>query len=128
MAEVHAQVARRGDGHMVLELPLDKIHGNPYQTRTRVREDLLQELAESIRANGVIQPIVVRPGKDGNYVLITGERRTKAARLAGRERIPAIVRHVSDQQAAEMTIIENLQRQDLNCFEQAKAFARLSQD
>ncbi len=128
VAEMQAQAARRGEGHLVVDLPLDKIEGNPYQTRTRLDETALQELAESIRANGVIQPIVVRPGSDGRYVLITGERRTKAARIAGKERIPALVRHVSDQQAAEMTIVENLQRQDLNCYEQAQAFARLSQD
>ena len=91
-------------------------------------EEELEELAESIKAHGVIQPIVVRPGPEGRYVLITGERRMRASKLAGKEKIPAIVRHVSDQQAAEMTVIENLQRQDLNCMEQASAFAKLSQD
>jgi ParB family transcriptional regulator, chromosome partitioning protein len=85
-------------------------------------------LAKSIRVNGVIQPITVRPGTDGRYVLVTGERRWRASKLAGKETIPAIVRQVSDQQAAEMTIVENLQRQDLNCMEQAAAFSRLSQD
>jgi len=69
----------------------------------------------------------VRPGKEGHYVLILGERRCRASKLAGKETIPAIVRTVSDQQAAEMTIVENLQRQDLNCLEQAHAFAQLSQ-
>ena len=128
LAELHAQALRRADGHAVLELALDQIDANPYQTRRRISEQELQELAESIRANGVIQPIVVRPGKDGRYVLITGDRRTQASKLAGKGKIPAIVRHVSDQQAAEMTVVENLQRQDLNCYEQAHAFARLSQD
>ena len=128
LGELHAEAMRRADGHAVLELALDQIDANPYQTRSRISTEHLQELAESIRANGVIQPIVVRPGNDGRYVLITGERRTQAAKLAGKEKIPAIVRHVSEQQAAEMTIIENLQRQDLNCYEQANAFARLSQD
>src|SRR5205823_603006 len=105
---------------------------NPYQTR-RLGIDreveaggaTLKELAESIRANGVIQPITVRPAEEGRYVLITGERRWRASKLAEKETIPAIVRRVSDQQAAEMTIVENLQRQDLNCMEQAAAFQRL---
>src|SRR5207237_2592269 len=74
------------------------------------------------------QPITVRPAEEGRYVLITGERRWRASKLAEKETIPAIVRRVSDQQAAEMTIVENLQRQDLNCMEQAAAFQRLSQD
>jgi ParB family chromosome partitioning protein len=119
---------RLTDGSAVLQLLLDHIDSNPYQTRSRIPQEELQELCESIQANGVIQPIVVRPGKDGRYVLITGDRRTRASRLAGKDRIPAIVRHVSDQQAAEMTIVENLQRQDLNCWDQAQAFARLSRD
>jgi ParB family transcriptional regulator, chromosome partitioning protein len=128
LAELHAEALRRADGHAVLELALDHIDANPYQTRSHISKEELHELAESIRANGVIQPIVVRPGGEGRYVLITGERRTQASKLAGKEKIPAIVRHVSDQQAAEMTIVENLQREDLNCYEQAHAFARLSQD
>jgi ParB family transcriptional regulator, chromosome partitioning protein len=128
LAELHAEALRRADGHAVLELALDHIDANPYQTRSHISKEELHELAESIRANGVIQPIVVRPASEGRYVLITGERRTQASKLAGKEKIPAIVRHVSDQQAAEMTIVENLQREDLNCYEQAHAFARLSQD
>lgn len=116
------------DGLAVTEIALDLIDNNPYQTRGIFREDELNELAESIKASGVIQPIVVRPGKDGRYVLITGERRCRASRLAGKEKIPAIVRLASDEQAAEMTVIENLQRADLNCMEQARAFARLSQE
>src|SRR5437868_5447696 len=71
---------------------------------------------------------VLRPGAEGRYVLRTGVRRIGASKLAGKEKMPAIVRHVSEQQAAEMTVIENLQRQDLNCMEQAYAFAKLSQD
>jgi ParB family transcriptional regulator, chromosome partitioning protein len=119
--------ARAAAGDAVLQIRLDDIEQNPYQTRDRFDTELLQELAESIRANGVVQPIVVRPGKDGRYVLILGERRCRASKLAGKETISAIVRKVSDQQAAEMTIVENLQRQDLNCLEQAHAFAQLSQ-
>ena len=127
LPEIQAQAARITAGDSVLQIRLEDIEQNPYQTRDRFDTELMQELAESIRANGVVQPIVVRPGKDGRYVLILGERRCRASKLAGKETIPAIVRKVSDQQAAEMTIVENLQRQDLNCLEQAYAFAQLSQ-
>jgi ParB family chromosome partitioning protein len=125
--EIQAQATRTAPGDAVLQIRLDDIDQNPYQTRDRFDSEMMQELAESIRANGVVQPIVVRPGKEGHYVLILGERRCRASKLAGKETIPAIVRKVSDQQAAEMTIVENLQRQDLNCLEQAHAFAQLSQ-
>ena len=123
-----APAVKAVDGLAVTEIALDLIENNPYQTRGIFREDELKDLAESIKASGVIQPIVVRRGKDGRFVMITGERRCRASRLAGKEKIPAIVRVASDEQAAEMTIIENLQRADLNCMEQARAFARLSQD
>ena len=127
LPEIQAQAARVAAGDAVLQIRLADIDQNPYQTRDRFDTEMLQELADSIRANGVVQPIVVRPGKDGRYVLILGERRCRASKLAGKQTIPAIVRKVSDQQAAEMTIVENLQRQDLNCLEQAHAFAQLSQ-
>src|SRR2546421_10010392 len=128
LPEIQAQAARAAAGDAVLQIRLDDIEQNPYQTRDRFDTAMMQELADSIRANGVVQPIVVRPAKDGRYVLILGERRCRASKLAGKEKIPAILRLVSDEQAAEMTIIENLQRADLNCMEQARAFARLSQD
>ena len=128
LPEVQAQAARAASGDAVLQIPLDQIDQNPYQTRFDFQKETLAELAESIRTNGVVQPIVVRPAPDGRYVLILGERRCRASKLAGKSTIPAIVRTVSDQQAAEMTIVENLQRQDLNCLEQANGFARLSQD
>jgi ParB family transcriptional regulator, chromosome partitioning protein len=115
-------------GAAVMEIELDKIDQNPYQTRVQFNEKLLQELAESIKTSGVVQPIVVRPGREGRYVLILGERRCRASKLAGKATIPAMVRAVSDQQAAEMTVIENLQRQDLNCMEAANAYGKLSQD
>ena len=83
----------------------------------------MEELSRSIKAQGVLQPIVVRPGAEGRFILILGERRLRASMLAGMATIPAIVRRVSEQQAAEMTLVENLQRQDLNCIEQAQAFA-----
>jgi len=111
-----------------LEIALDLIDRNPFQTRTNFDEEKLTELAISIRASGVVQPIVVRHGKDGRYTLITGERRLLASKKAGKETIPAIVREVSNLQAMEMTIVENLQRADLNPMEQAHAYVRLSRD
>src|SRR6202140_3065296 len=115
-------------GHEIIEIPLDLIDENPYQTRRTFNADALNELAESIKASGLAQPIVVRPGANGRYVLVLGERRCRASKLAGNATVPAIVRRLGDEQAAEMTIVENLQRQDLNCLEQAQAFSRLSRD
>jgi ParB family transcriptional regulator, chromosome partitioning protein len=112
----------------VAKVAIELIDENPYQTRAHFNAEALAELANSIRATGVVQPVVVRPGADGRFVLILGERRCRASKLAGKTTIPAIVRRVSDQQAAEMTVVENLQRQDLNCVEQAAAFSKLSRD
>jgi ParB family chromosome partitioning protein len=128
VAEIHAQAAPRRPGEEVLQIPLSQIDPNPYQTRVEFDQEMLEELRESIKANGVIQPIVVRPAVAGRYVLVLGERRCRASKQAGKETIPAIVRRVSEQQAAEMTVIENLQRQDLNCMEQAAAFSKLSRE
>ena len=111
-----------------LDLAIDTIDRNPFQTRSRFDEDKLTELAQSIAASGVVQPIVVRAVPAGRYQLITGERRLLASRLAGRPTIPAIVRQASDEQAMEITIVENLQRADLNPMEQARAYQRLSHD
>ena len=116
-----------------MEIPVSDIDRNPYQTRTRFDEAQLAELTASIAATGVIQPIVVRPLPPGNsgearYQLITGERRLLASRNAGKPTIPAIVRQATDEQTMEMTIVENLQRADLNPMEQARAYHRLSHD
>jgi ParB family chromosome partitioning protein len=111
-----------------LEIELDKISRNPYQTRTHFDQEKLKELALSIEASGVVQPIVVRPVGEGKYQLIMGERRWLASFEAGKTSIPAIVREVSDEQAMEMTIVENLQRADLNPMEQARAYKRLAED
>jgi ParB family chromosome partitioning protein len=127
VVDLQAMAARRPDGVPVLDLALESIEDNPHQTRSEFDDDLLKELARSIQVQGVIQPIVVRPGgADGRYVLILGERRLRASKLAGKTTIPAIVKRVSEQQAAEMTIVENLQREDLGCMDQADAFANLS--
>jgi len=125
--DIQAMAARgSADGQPVFELPINLIDKNPHQTRMDFEREFLEELADSIRAQGVIQPIVVRPDGKGRYVLILGERRLRASKMAGKTTIPAIVKRVSEQQAAEMTLVENLQREDLHCLEQAAAFAHLS--
>jgi ParB family transcriptional regulator, chromosome partitioning protein len=125
---VHAPEPAEIEGGKSREIPIDDIDPNPFQTRTRVDEGELAELAASITANGVVQPILVRPQADGRFQLIAGERRWRASRLAGKKTIPAILRQVSDEQAMEITIVENLQRADLNPMEQARAFERLSRE
>ncbi|HVG28074.1 MAG TPA: ParB/RepB/Spo0J family partition protein [Acidobacteriaceae bacterium] len=111
-----------------LEIPVEQIDRNPFQTRRGFDDEKLDELATSIKASGVVQPIIVRMGGNGRYMLITGERRWLASQRAGKATVPAIVREVSDVQAMEMTIVENLQRADLNPMEQAHAYQRLSHD
>ena len=110
------------------EIPVGEIDRNPYQTRSRVDEQQLAELANSIAATGVVQPIVVRPLPNGRFQLIAGERRWLASQKAGKDTVPSIIRQVSDEQAMEMTIVENLQRADLNPMEQARAFERLGHE
>ncbi len=110
------------------EIAVDCIERNPFQTRTRFDEQQLEELAVSIAATGVVQPILVRPLAEGRFQLIAGERRWLASQKAGKATIPAMVRVVSDEQAMEMTIVENLQRADLNPMEQARAFDRLTRE
>ena len=109
-----------------LEIELDRIDKNPHQTRTSFDEAALAELAASIRATGVMQPVTVRPITGGRYQLIMGERRWRASQLAGKTTIPALVKQANDEQVMEMTIVENLQREDLNPMEQARAFEQLS--
>jgi len=111
-----------------LEIALDQIDRNPNQTRTSFDQPQLNELAQSIATTGVVQPVVVRELPGGRYQLIMGERRWRASKAAGKTTIPAIVRQVSDEQALEMTIVENLQRADLNPMEQARAFERLGRE
>jgi ParB family transcriptional regulator, chromosome partitioning protein len=110
------------------EIPVELIDPNPYQTRKTFDEGSLAELAESIKANGVVQPILLRPRADGRFQLIAGERRWRASKLLERKTVPAILRQVSDEQAMEITIVENLQRADLNPIEQARGFERLSRE
>lgn len=118
----------QAQGEMVRHIPVELIDRNPYQTRNHVDEAGLAELASSIKTSGVVQPITVRPEANGRFQLIAGERRWLASQRAGKATVPAIVRHVSNEQAMEMTIIENLQREDLNPLEQARAFERLGRE
>lgn len=106
-------------------VPLDKITANPFQPRKEFDEEELNELAQSIKQQGVISPITVRRMADGNYQLIAGERRTRAARKAGLKEIPAYIRVATDTQAMEMALIENIQRSDLNAMEVALAYQSL---
>jgi ParB family transcriptional regulator, chromosome partitioning protein len=103
---------------------IDLIDPSPYQPRTRFREDSLAELAQSIRASGIIQPLVLRP-IGSRFQLLAGERRWRAAQRAGLDRVPAVLREVNDAAAMEITIVENIQREDLNAIEEARAFERL---
>jgi len=126
---ISAQAESRMPGNLVINLAIADIDKNPFQTRYVGDDEALEELADSIKANGVVQPIMVRPGdEDGRYILVLGERRLLASKKAGKTTIPALVRRVSLQQAAEMTIIENLQREDLSALEQAEAFRVLSKE
>ena len=127
-AAAPAVPAHEGETGKPLEIPVGEIDRNPYQTRMHFDEKLLAELAESVSVNGVIQPILVRPLPGGRYQLIAGERRWLASQRAGKATIPAILRQVSDEQAMEITIVENLQRADLNPIEQARAFERLGRE
>ncbi len=133
LPRVHAAAApvpapMEGEGGKPREIPLELVDRNPYQTRIHMDKEQLAELAASITANGVVQPILVRPLGQGRFQLIAGERRWRASEMAGKKTIPAIVRQVSDEQAMEITIVENLQRADLNPIEQARAFERLSRE
>ena len=106
------------------QIDIDLIEPSPFQPRTRFREEALEELMRSIQASGIIQPLVVRP--IGNrFQLIAGERRWRAAQRAGLAKVPVIARQVSDELALEMTLVENIQREDLNAIEAARAFERL---
>lgn len=106
---------------------LDEIIANTYQPRRDFDDTALEELAQSIRANGIIQPLVVRKTADG-YMLIAGERRFRAAKLAGLKQVPIVIRKSTDREALELALIENIQRQDLNCIDEALAYFQLLQD
>src|SRR5438874_3628760 len=107
------------------DIPVDSIRPNPWQPRTHFDEQELEELAESIRAHGVLQPVLVSQQRDGTFQLITGERRWRAVQLAGMPTVPAMVKEATPQASLEMALVENIQRRDLNPLEEAHAFRQL---
>jgi ParB family transcriptional regulator, chromosome partitioning protein len=109
------------------ELEINLIQSNPYQPRLSLDNEQMQELVESVRAHGVIQPLAVRR-IDGGYELIAGERRLTAARAAGLSRVPALVRECSDREMLELALVENIQREDINAIDRAKAYSRLKEE
>jgi ParB family chromosome partitioning protein len=113
------------EGGAINVLRLDQLQAGRYQPRTRMDETALQELAASIREHGLMQPIIVRPVAPGRWEIIAGERRFRAAGLAGLSEVPVIVREVPDEQALQLALIENIQREDLNPLEEAQAIRRL---
>lgn len=119
--------AEQKKSEVILDLPIAEIQPNPFQPRVYFDPAQLEELANSIRQYGVLQPVIVRL-VDEKYQLVSGERRFRASMLAGRETIPALLRQLGDREVAEMALIENLQREDLNYFEEAEGYARLIQE
>jgi ParB family chromosome partitioning protein len=116
-----------GDGG-VAHVPIDSIQRNPRQPREKFDLEELENLAVSIREHGVIQPLIVSPGKNEIYTLIAGERRLQAARKAGLKTVPVVIRHATDQQFLELALIENVQRADLNAIEEAEAYQHLAKE
>ena len=121
----HTEEAPKTPAVGIYEIPLEQIQVNPYQPRTHFDKEALQELSESITVQGIIQPITVRKLSEGEYQLISGERRFQASKLAGLEKVPAYVRTANDQQMLEMALIENIQRENLNALEIAHSYQRL---
>lgn len=119
--DILPEVAKTG----IFEIPLEEIQVNPFQPRTHFDKDALQELAESIKIQGIIQPITVRKLAPNEYQLISGERRFQASKIAGLTQVPAYVRTANDQQMLEMALIENIQRENLNALEIAHSYQRL---
>ncbi|MEX2395023.1 MAG: ParB/RepB/Spo0J family partition protein [Actinomycetota bacterium] len=124
-AETKAQEVAGAPTQGLTEIDVNQIHPNPRQPRTVFRQEELEELAASIREQGVLQPVVVRPRMLGGYELLVGERRLRASKLAGASRVPAIIRHVDDRQALEQAIVENVQRAQLDALEEALAYRNL---
>jgi len=120
------QTTPSGDG--ITQVAVDLIQRNPRQPREKFDIEELENLAVSIREHGVIQPIIVSPGKNGIYVLVAGERRLQASRKAGLKTVPVVIRHATDQQLLELALIENVQRADLNAIEEAEAYLHLEKE
>ena len=122
---VSASQAGKNKEQDIVQLPVDKLVPNPGQPRKNFDETELQELADSIKTYGIIQPIIAANAGDGTYIIIAGERRTRAAKIAGLSAVPVIVRDYTDQKKLEISLIENIQRSDLNPIEEAAAFKNL---
>lgn len=120
-----AEKEPEGWSERVISVPIDSIEVNQYQPRTSFDEESLQELAASIREHGILHPMIVRPLDNDRYELIVGERRLRACKMLGWEKVPVIVRRMDNRGAAELALIENLQREDLNCIEIAEGYRRL---
>lgn len=123
-----ALIQEKGKTEGILELDISTIVPNEYQPRKAFKDDALKELASSIKEKGVIQPIIVRKDTDNTFKLITGERRWRAAKMAGLTKLPAIVKDAAPAETLELALIENIQREDLNPLEAAEAFHRLIND
>ena len=124
VSEFEKQIYSNTLGEEIIELNIDELRPNPYQPRTVFDEKSLRELADSIKENGVFQPIIVKKSIKG-YDVIAGERRLRASKMAGKKTIPAIIRQLSDEKMAEIALLENLQRENLNPLEEAKAYKSL---
>lgn len=111
--------------HGLSEIPVETLYRGAHQPRRRINEEGIEELAASIRAEGLLEPVIVRPRREGGYEIVAGERRWRAAQRAGLETIPALVREMDDRQAMAIALIENIQREDLNPLEEAVALKRL---
>jgi len=122
-----AAASRPSDSVGVRELRITDIDPNPVQPRTVFEPERLSELAQSIRTNGIIQPLIVRRRGD-RYELVAGERRLRAAKLAGLERVPAVIQDLADEKLLELSLVENIQREDLNPIELAQAFDRMARE
>ena len=117
-----------GDGSGITQVAVDLIQRNPRQPREKFDIEELENLAVSVREHGVIQPLIVTPGKNGIYILVAGERRLQASRKAGLKTVPVVIRHATDQQLLELALIENVQRADLNAIEEAEAYQHLAKE
>ncbi len=125
--KVEEKILSETPKELIESINLDELHPNPYQPRKIFDENALEELASSIKEHGIFQPIIVKKGIKG-YEIIAGERRVKAAKMAGLKEIPAIIRNFNDQEMMEIALLENLQREDLNAIEEANAYKKLQEN
>ena len=121
------QTARVSSGKEEIQVEIDRLKPNPYQPRKEFSDETLQNMADSIRLHGIIEPIVAEDCGDGTYFIIAGERRTRGAKIAGLKTVPVILRKYSDEHKLEIALIENIQRDDLNPVDEARAYQRLMQ-